>query len=160
MLLLMITVPAFGITQEQIDMINAELEKIAVIPKETENTTEPSQYNPLKGQFDPWTKEDTYWQIAATLVMMLDLEQTRIALTEQNNNKETSQLVIFFTGSYPKYDEIEKLAYTWFIINPFLAYILPSNLRRMLQMSMITIPVTDMAKSDGIEVRLKMIFSY
>lgn len=128
--LLLTATPAFAITQDDIDLINAELVKIAIKPVENETENEPnqpSQYNLWKGQFDPWTKEDTYWQIALTLSEIIDWNQSINSLGHPESNP--------FLHKYPSEEEFNRW-FTFAIISDMtIAYILPSKYRRIWQIS-------------------------
>ena len=144
---------AVDVDQINIDLIN-DLESGKPTNTESNESDKPkSDYNLWKGEFDPWTKKDTYWQLGFTAITLFDLHQTNIGLN--NGGMEVSPFVTPFIGNYPTKKELYDLGYKWIVVNGIISYILPKGLRRLWQVSGTFITFDEVRSSSQAQLMFK-----
>jgi hypothetical protein len=107
----------------------------------------------FKGQFDLWTKEDTYWQACLTALELIDWNQTRqTKFREEHNLPEDNP----YLGKWPSKYKVDEYFTFCVIGETAIAYILPKYYRRLWQTSIIILEMHCINKN--LEVGIKMKF--
>ncbi len=119
--------PVFAI---DIDQINKDFHlQTGIEPIQTETAEPVHEYNFWKGQFDPWTKEDTYWQIVVTSSNIIDWGQTRTIALNPDKYYENNSII----SKQPSVDEVDNYFIAMILFDIGTAYILPKKWRRITQ---------------------------
>ena len=77
---------------------------------------------------DPWTKQDTYWQIGVLVTQIIDWGQTR-EIAVNPKYYETNPIL----GKYPTLQEVDKYFIVCIAGNYLISKVLPNNWRRKWQ---------------------------
>ena len=117
--------PAMGITLDDLPEFSYEIGQIKSTP--TITNIEPEKQG-FWASRDPWTKQDTYWQIGVLVTQIIDWGQTR----EIAVNPEYYETNPIF-GKHPTLQEVDMYFIACIAGNYLIAKALPNNWRRKWQ---------------------------
>lgn len=117
--------PAMGITLDNLPEFSYEIGQIKSTP--TLTNIEPEKQG-FWASRDPWTKQDTYWQLGVLVTQIIDWGQTReIAVNPEYY--ETNPIL----GKHPTLQEVDRYFIACIAGNYLIAKALPNNWRRKWQ---------------------------
>jgi len=124
-LLLLVASPAIGIELDKLPQFHYEIEVIKNEP--AQNNIEPEKQG-FWASCDPWTKEDTYWQIGVLVTQIIDWGQTR-EIAVNPKYYETNPIL----GKYPTLQEVDRYFIACIVGYYLISKVLPNNWRRKWQ---------------------------
>lgn len=130
-----------------IDQINSELKNNTTIndPITIDETIKSSQYNLLKGQFDPWSKADIQRQIAFSILEIIDWGQSRAVAnsghweTTYSPTHGYGHVYVYneennpFLGERPTLEQVNNYFLICLFGNMSISHILPQKYRKYWQ---------------------------
>jgi hypothetical protein len=123
--------PAMAIEPDELPTLNYEIGQIKSTP--TLTNIEPEKPG-FWASRDPWTKQDTYWQIGVLVTQIIDWGQTReIAVNPKYYEKYNKIL-----GENPTLHEVNRYCIICIAGNYLIAKVLPKNWRRKWQVGSIS----------------------
>ena len=128
-ILLLWASPAMGITLDELPEFHYEIGQIKNEP--AQNNIEPEKQG-FWASRDPWTKQDTYWQIGVLVTQIIDWGQTR-EIAVNPKYYETNPIL----GKYPTLQEVDKYFIACIVGNYLISKALPNNWRRKWQVGSI-----------------------
>lgn len=117
--------PAMGIELDKLPQFHYE---IGVIKNEPAQNNITSEKQGFWASRDPWTKQDTYWQIGVLVTQIIDWGQTR-EIAVNPKYYETNPIL----GKYPTLQEVDKYFIACIAGNYLISKALPNNWRRKWQ---------------------------
>lgn len=97
---------------------------------------------------DPWTKKDTAYHAASTILMAIDWRQTKY-IANDDRYYEINPIL----GKYPSQNEVDLYFAVSWMAKTGIAYVLPAKWRRGWQISMISISAICVGHNYSIGIR-------
>jgi len=100
---------------------------------------------------DPWTKEDTAWQLGYTSLLAMDCAQTRWGASHPKAFEEGNPVM----GTHPSKGKIDNACLAMALGHAGISYVLPLGYRRMWQFSSIVIEATVVFHNASLGVKME-----
>lgn len=99
---------------------------------------------------DKWTKADMNYQVAYTVLHLIDWGQTRYISKHPNEHYEINPLI----GKHPSIGRVNTFMISSLILHTGISYLLPSKYRRMWQISTGTVKSGLIIHNDSIGIKI------